>query len=474
MSSSAINGALGANNTAGRIDDLIDRFTVEDAPRNIRNARQATVGNRQTTVGNRQATVGNRQANDMPATFAQRQEANPRRLGMVRSAFQAIAGIPHDVKTWFTEMCKGAKAGLPDTIHIALPNGQGQVTYTAKELAPMIKSLPTSERQAARDTLVNHLADRLTSAADTIENVIRGRHPTGVCSQQDASDIMLFLDAKAKACGNGFSQGSYMLQDDTGELYEFLDTCNQKYLRSSTHMEDEQEILLEVNVGHQHTNAHRGIDMPSGLDGLPHGKKTILFATHLVNGEANQRRLFMKPEGFGARISTLFGSTRSEGRSIHPERPLHRSDIGELVGHTIAYIKTRGQATPNERKERIPSPVSNAYMDIAKKIGTLDTGVSMSLKPTDKHRGLSSMLDELVHMNRIVPADKRQAFDASVQKFADAVAKKYIHLNHLNERIGNEMIFNEVELTGAVPNRVMPLQDIAQKTQAILDIVYQS
>lgn len=383
-----------------------------------------------------------------PTTFAATRQNNSRQ-NVGRSVWQAIKGLPDTIKAWFQKTPPCANSGLPPNITVQLPQGLGTVTYRREELASMITSLPQSERQAARDALENTLATRLVTARNLVDNVLNGNAANHRCTPQDAADIMLFLDAKARACGNAFSQGAFMLQDEAGKLYEFLDTCPEKYLRSSSHLTEEQGSYI-TNGQEQHTNVHRGIDLPSGPNGVPHGKKTLLFATHFASGDNTKRRLFMKAEEHGVRLSYLGSRVREAGASAFPERPSHRADITAFFGHSLNFITSRGEASQSARKERIPTPVKKAYLKLVKASGIEKGNNPMSLDAVNTSQGLNIMISEAKRIMPRIDPSKHQNFILALQDFATAVAKKYIHLDNIEERIGNEMILSERDLGGSL------------------------
>ena len=166
---------------------------------------------------------------------------------------------------------------------------------------------------------------------------------------QDVADIMLFLEARAQASGNGFAEGAFSIEDADGRLAAFLNRCPEKYQRSSSHLNDTQSAEVDG-----HRNTHRGIDMPGGMKGLPHGHATVLFGV-IPGGEGGvpARRLFLKAESHGCRMNTLSGREHAAGRDDVPDRPKRASDLFSAIRHGLSFIQTRGKGSAaGSRKER--------------------------------------------------------------------------------------------------------------------------
>ncbi len=375
-------------------------------------------------------------------------------------------GILDKVSRWFSEGHKAMKGdyGLPatTTIHV---NGQ-ELNYSRAELKDMIKSLPRMERQEARENLAATLTQRVAHGETLARTVLSGGLVER-CNAQNASDILLFLDAKNRsvsADGTTFSSGAFSIEDSEGRLYEYLDASDDKYLRSSSHMKADQHARITNSAGQQHENVHRGIDFKGGPQtALPNGMRTLLFAAIPANAEAGtERRIFMKAESYGCCISSLGDAQKAAGRSsVGSESRTSNgwADIKQMIGHTASFITTRfEEAGATSRKERVPTDIKDGFKALlssptfASVRGELAHG-----DPLETSNGIRSMMQNIHHALDAMPvgAQRNQAID-EIQTFLETTANTLASANHLNARIGNEAMFNEDEIRMQLGGRNQP------------------
>ena len=379
----------------------------------------------------------------------QRQVPQPRArelAGQVRPR-----GIMDSLRTWFRETHLGhsATAGLPTQVDVPMPGG-GTVTFSGASLADMIRALPKSDRAQARESLAATLAARLSHGQDVLVNVLAGHAPDRT-DVQDVADVMLLLDAKAKATGNGFSEGAFSVEDPDGQLAAFLNRCPEKYQRSSSHMKADQRATVDG-----HRNTHRGIDVPPGPNGLPHGRATTLFA--VIPGGAGgvpARRMFLKMESHGCRLSTLGECEHAAGSDGTPDRPVRlRTDLGSAIGHAFSFIATRGQGSAaGSRKERVPDAVGAGYKELLRQAeGILDPASMTTLRrnaPTGSSGGVRVMLANLRDTIAALPhGATRNHFIQQAAPLVRTMERTLAQADHPDSRIGNEVMFDVADLTG--------------------------
>lgn len=370
---------------------------------------------------------------------------------------------------WLSEVFK-RNAGLPDQLPIRMPNG-GVVNFPGNSLACMIKALPRLDRAAARANLIPTLEARLAHGGQLLDVIRQGpppAQPNGMppCSVQDAADLMLYLDASCRVGGHGFAQGAYCVEDPAGHLSTFLNSCTEKYQRSSSHLNDTQHIQVD-----NHRNTHRGIDLPPGPNGLPHDNATLLFG--VLPGTGNTpRRLFLKAETHGCRLSTLSSQAQREGLGDVPDRPWRVADIGNIFKHGFSFLTTRGQGdAAGTRKERIPGNVQNAYKALQRHVQD-DPALSQILSqnnPFAKSHGVHVMLNNMRQALESLPAGapQRQALVDEIAPFRQALSQ-LTQVDHLDERIGNESIQDMAALLNPVAAPPMTeAQKLADIDQAL-------
>lgn len=363
-------------------------------------------------------------------------------------------GFLSRVGRWFREGSMGSRAGLPETVRVAMPGG-GTVAFSGKSLAGMIKSLPRLDRAAARTNLDATLEARLAHGAGLLASIHAGT-ARDAPSAGDVADLTLFLDARAQASGNGFAEGAYSIEDPEGRLAAWLNLCPEKYQRSSSHLNDTQGCRVDG-----HLNTHRGIDMPDGTDGLPHGHATVLFGV-IPGGEGGvpARRLFLKAESHGCRMNTLSGRERAAGQDAVPDRPKRASDLFSAIGHGLSFLQTRGQGSAaGSRKERIPDGVRDSYKALLEGAKG-DDALSAMLgngTPLGKSGGVHVMLANMRAALQNPPAGHDRAELAERFRPVREALSGLSDPSRLDARIGNEVMFDMAELTAPpVPRDIAP------------------
>ena len=347
------------------------------------------------------------------------------------------------VGRWFREGFMGPRAGLPETVSVNMPGG-GAVAFSGRSLAGMIKSLPRLDRAAARENLATTLEARLEHGRSLLE-AVQGGGELPAPDAQDVADIMLFLEARAQASGNGFAEGAFSIEDADGRLAAFLNRCPEKYQRSSSHLNDTQSAEVDG-----HRNTHRGIDMPGGMKGLPHGHATVLFGV-IPGGEGGvpARRLFLKAESHGCRMNTLSGREHAAGRDDMPDRPKRASDLFSAIRHGLSFIQTRGKGSAaGSRKERIPDRLGHAWKSLQE--GAKGDEALLALlkrgNPLSKSGGVHVMLANMREALRNPPAGHARSELAEMFRPVREALGALSELSHLESRIGNEVMFDMDEL----------------------------
>ena len=330
---------------------------------------------------------------------------------------------------------------LPENVRLAMPGGD--IDFPSSRLVSMIKALPSRERAEAVDNIQQTLQARLDNGRALLDSVYAGNVLPGP-STDNVADVLLFLEAKAIQTGNAFTEGAFNIEDRDGKLAQWLDSCPERYQRSSSHLEN----LTRVQVD-GHLNTHRGIDIPSGLRGLTSDKATLLFGTIPAdNTLGTERRIFLKMESHGCRLSTLSRGDRAAGlaQGDREDRPVRASDFKTMLGHACSFIATRGQGSAaGSRKERVPDTVKSAYKKLLEGApeGTVLGNKLREHDPLNTGSGLRVMARNLraaeeAGMDLAAVEREKRAFDDAINAMRDR--------SHMDVRIGNEVIFNVDEL----------------------------
>lgn len=363
-------------------------------------------------------------------------------------------GFFANIRNWFAEvrLSRTATAGLPEQVDVPMPGG-GHVSWPGSSLAQMIRALPKAQRAEARETLAARLGERLEHGQQLLRAVLAGNAPERT-EVQDVADLMLLLDAKARVSGDAFSEGAFSLEDPQGRLAAFLNRCPEKYQRSSSHMRALQRAEVD-----DHANTHRGIDVPQGPSGLPHGRATTLFGV-IPGGEGGvpARRLFLKMESHGCRLSTLGRAEHAAGQDDVPDRPVRLlSDIGSFFGHALSFLATRGQGSAEgSRKERIPDVINNGYKAILQasegKLSEAQMAILRRNDPTGTSGGVRVMLANMRDAIAAMPhGAERNSFIRQCAGLVRTMEQRLDQPDHPDSRIGNEVMFDTADLAGDLP-----------------------
>ncbi|MBI9089833.1 MAG: hypothetical protein JEZ12_11505 [Desulfobacterium sp.] len=343
-----------------------------------------------------------------------------------------------------------ARAGLAKQIGITVPPASRAVSLDSRMIAKEIQSLPKSQRQAAMAQAGKTLQQRVNNGFKVHQQIQAGTANTPA-SSTDIRDFMTFLTAKASQKTAAFANGAFNLPDPGNKIRDFLDSSTEVYQRSSTHIEGFSD---HGGCG------HRGIDLK-----LPHGMGTLMYGG-MEDGVMGTQgdRIFLKMESHGCRISTLSeNQVDTQGPQSRPKRFM--SDILSAVKHGWGAIKTLLglQNTKGTRKERLDKGVEKSFKALVEKARTSGTpGLADALdlnNPAGKRTGhgvrtmmknINVLLDlenqpekaKAILGLETLPQDLRTELEA----FKGELESRYDHVEH---RIGNEVVFDTEELTGA-------------------------
>jgi len=335
---------------------------------------------------------------------------------------------------------------LPPSVTLTMPDG-GRIDFPSSRLTAMIKALPKAERAEAAANISGILQGRIDAGKATLERVFAGtaNPPAGTA---DVADVMLFLETRALQAGHDFTEGAFNVADPDGRLMHWLDSSPERYQRSSSHLTNLQEQIVDG-----HLNTHRGIDIPAGMSGLASGKNTLLFGTIPADDTlGTERRLFLKMESHGCRLNTLtmFHSrdyARGQAAGAQADRPVRASDFKSMFGHALSYFATRGKGSAaGSRKERIPDTVKSAYETLQKAAGKMDERCAQILR-SHEPAATGSGIRFMVHNVNL--AYESLSGNDELRGLADAFLQTVDRMpdhSQLRIRIGNEVIFDQVDL----------------------------
>ncbi len=364
-------------------------------------------------------------------------------LGRIKSGLSEFKAA---VSRIFSRPAPPPPVNIPASVTITV--GGQQATIMKEQYEQMIMSLPQSQRASAVARLPQTLSGRVNEGLFILQNL--QNVPTGGYSlpatPERVAHLTLALYALAAAKGEGFTNGSFSVTDQYGNIAHWLDSSSEVYLRSSSHLEAYQGMMVDG-----HVNMQRGIDIPEGVDaGLPNGHRTVLYGTIPAQDAHTPRRLFLKTESAGCRISTACFKSTSDALGAAQTRGIHLSDIGEMARHLISYIKTRGQqGNTTARKEHFPQPVSDAYKAAVKQFETLakqggknsPAATALTLLTQGgpaKGGGVWMLRRNIAEIGRQLPNDDFSAVLGPLNTAINSMQNN----DHPNIRLGNEVIID--------------------------------
>lgn len=343
------------------------------------------------------------------------------------------------------------QGSMPKTIAVTMPPSGQTVQLDGKMVEHEVNALPINQRQDAIRDMPRVLQERVDSGHRIWTGVSNGTLQ-GPASLEDVRDLMTFLMAKGMEKGDGFSEGAFNISDPDHRLRNFLDSSPEVYQRPSSHIEGFQQAP---------GGSHRGIDVRGNVT-LPYGKATLLYGgiNSGVNGMAADR-LFLKTEEHGCRLSARWTPNRDP--NMRPDRPARFGDVGQFLGHAAGFFRTvlrgisGGRLFPNakdSRKERIPGDVSKDFKAILKgldRAGKADVaGILRQNDPLATSQGIRVMVANLDEA--LARQDLDQPTRDAMQRLRNELGTRF---DHLDVRIGNEIVLNQDELDGTAPQQAI-------------------
>jgi hypothetical protein len=148
---------------------------------------------------------------------------------------------------------------------------------------------------------------------------------------------------------------------------------------------------------------------------------------------------------------------------MRPDRPARLGDVGQFLGHAAGFFRTvlrgisGGRLFPNakdSRKERIPGDVTKDFKAILKGLdrsGKADVaGILRQNDPLATSQGIRVMVANL--NEALARPDLDQPTRETMQRLSNELSARF---DHLDVRIGNEIVLNQGELDGTAPQQAI-------------------
>ncbi len=288
----------------------------------------------------------------------------------------------------------GPGFAIPDSITVRV--GNSDVVFNKAQFESMIKDCPPSERPNSIDEFKSILEARINKGREIMKDVLAGHGYRHQCTPRNAACLTLAFHAATNNKNELNERGSFSVEDPNGRLYQWLDTCKEIYMRTSTHAKFYHHMTVDG-----HMNMPRGLDIPTGMGGLMNGMKTFHYFT-LPQMNDQPRRLFLKTETHGIIHSTISKTEAEDSRTMGMQtRTTKSGDLKESILHcaSLMTVFTRLGDSIGNRKENMPKSVLDAVSDSVKqllRLGKQAEAQKLKEGVDSGNGGIRKLLDNLV------------------------------------------------------------------------------
>lgn len=325
---------------------------------------------------------------------------------------------------------------------------------------------PPELRSIDRNLLLSLIGEKIEAGGKLYQEIIKGNKKGTVPAQEDISNLMWFLQAKAEnlkeiseAKVGRISSGAFSLEDPQLHLTKYLESSGESYQRLSSHVSKFQEVEggtargIDFNAESFDPKEYPQVEYARKYLGnvLPQGNRTLLVSPLLASsGLINNNRVLLKMEAYGC-ASPFFKDKDGKRAS----RDFHFKDLEHFIGHTWEYLLsllrmlTGHQNKTGTRKERVPSKIKNDYKKIMKEMK--DQALLKKLENLSKLDALSSsggiriMYQNVKWLLNNGGDQITEETKGKLEAFCKMLEGRYASKS-LEVRIGDEIIFGSEDL----------------------------
>ena len=333
---------------------------------------------------------------------------------------------------------------IPDNFEVRV--GNDLLTFRKQHCEAMLANTPEAERPRNIEELKAVLATRIQRGRDIFKAVIQGEGHRYAATPRNVACLTLALHAGTVKKGEYNERGAFSVSDPDGKLYQWLDTCKELYLRTSTHATAYHHEAVDG-----HMNMPRGLDIPEGMGGLMGGMRTLHYFT-LPKAAGQPRRLYLKCETYGIYRSTI--SKADEEASRVPGMQTQQKRVGdtrESLKHCFSLFTVITRRGPGEgnRKETTPQAILEATVAAQRDLRSAGLGHLADILGMDvKNGGMRKLMDNLVQITEAAPTD------ATVRKVIGDIMDAAVGYAEADERrtgeasncMGNEVMLEAGEI----------------------------
>ncbi|WP_274967884.1 hypothetical protein [Succinimonas amylolytica] len=352
---------------------------------------------------------------------------------------------------------------IPDNLEVAV-NGK-TYRFRKEHYTAMIMDTPPADRPRSIAELRNILAARIGRGQEILKAVYSGQGHRYETSLRNAACVTLAFHAATVEKGEYNERGAFSVEDPDGRIYQWLDKCQEVYLRTSTHARAYHHQQVDG-----HLNMPRGIDIPRSMGGLMGGMRTFHYFT-VPATENEPRRLYLKCETHGIYNSTISDKevedSRVSGMQVRKERS---GDKSESFLHCLSLVTSITRHGPGEgnRKEDFPASVKTTMERAQKQLrerGFPDYAARLSANVSGKDNGGIRMLlenlgkitgDAMNRNDRTAMAELELitvSLESAIQDYVSEVNAAGVQFRSgaSTARLGNEVILNVNEVVPGAP-----------------------
>ena len=339
------------------------------------------------------------------------------------------------------EAAQAPRFALPDRLEVRV--GNDVLTFRKQHYEAMLANTPEAERPRSLEELQNILASRIQRGRDIIRAALLGNGHRYAATPRNVACVTLALHAGTVKKSEYNERGSFSVEDPDGRLYQWLDTCKELYLRTSTHAKAYHHQAVDG-----HMNMARGLDIPEGMGGLMGGMRTLhYFALPETTGQP--RRLFLKCETYGIYRNTISKAEEEQSRVPGMQtRQKRKGDTRESIKHclSLATVFTRMGQNEGNRKENTPDAILRATEAAQRDLRRAGLGNLADMLGKDvKRGGIRKLLDNLA--NVLGAAPQTETVNAVIDTIMDAVEAYAENLSgEAARRMGNEVMLDAQDI----------------------------
>ena len=333
---------------------------------------------------------------------------------------------------------------LPDRLDVHV--GNDTVTFQKQHYEAMLENTPKADRPRSLEELQNILAGRIQRGRDILAAVYAGNGSRYAATTRNVACVTMALHAGTVKKGELNERGAFSVSDPDGRLYQWLDTCKELYMRTSTHARAYHHLTVDG-----HMNMPRGLDIPEGMGGLMGGMRTLHYFSLPETGVGQPRRLYLKCETYGIFRSTISAKEEESSRALGMQtRQMRSGDTRESIMHcmSLATVFTRRGNSVGNRKETTPDVILKAMQDAPSALrgaGLKDQATMLAKNVKDG--GIRYLVNNLISVLESVPdnAQARQVGDRLMEVVAE-YANSGQRTGEAASRMGNEVMLEPEEV----------------------------